>query len=138
IETLGKGKQGLSIKEVTSNGNIIKSIEDKIQKHFNSHPYIDKQAMMIVEDALEFSDLSDLEKIICEKSNYDSFATFFGSKEEFIKRFNQVGAFRIQKRHSRRMQGQGNNRRIDSMTINDCKAGMEWFERIQSRGSTLQ
>lgn len=134
VAELRKNKTIITLLHLTNNTQIINTIKEKIVKHKKRNPYIDVDELMNnVEEALEFSDLSDLELLICGKS-YKYFEDTFGIEDEFKKRFSQIMAFRIQKRHSRRTKmNENSTREYDDITINDCKAAIEWFKRIRTR-----
>ena len=138
IQVLNTEKQVNKIEDLTGKPFILESINKKIRRHITQYPTEKFEDLIEPEQALEFTDLSNLELIICSKSkkHYQYFEPIFGDIENFRYRFKQILNFRNVKRHlRRRFDKSTESRRLDQIAINDVKAGIEWFERIiESRG----
>ncbi|MEM6397719.1 MAG: ATP-binding protein [Bacteroidota bacterium] len=131
IDKIGEVRKLKKMSDLTNRDFILDGIERKINNYMKKYPASDKEQMEKPEHALEFSDLSNLQYIICStsKGNYRHFEKIFGDKKNFQLRFGQLLEFRNIKRHIRRTVIRG-RKEIDPIAINDVKAGIEWFERI--------
>lgn len=130
IEQIELGLRNLISSIFRSNGNklneflpgsLINKIDIRVNKELKSNPHLKEEDFEQIEDQIQFLDFPDYFNIAAKKSNWDSFETIFGNKQELQNRVKRLSDLRNRIRHSRD---------INETDKLDGQASITWFKNI--------
>lgn len=126
IEAIELGLRDLIVDSLDGSGrklpsHVAQKIDDRIQLATRKNPALDAEHLATLEGRLEFGDLRELQDVLVNKSLWDLFQNRFLTKENLIKRFDQLAELRNAIRHSRT---------VDDVTRKEGEAAIIWFEKV--------
>ncbi|MDZ7718980.1 MAG: DUF262 domain-containing protein [Balneolaceae bacterium] len=113
-------RNGKKLKEFLP-GHLINKIDIRVNKELKSNPHLKEDDFEQIEDQIQFLDFSDYFDITATKSNWSSFESIFGNKQELQNRIRKLSDLRNRIRHSRD---------INETDKLDGQASITWFKNI--------
>jgi hypothetical protein len=108
--------------------HVAQRIEERIERALAKNTAIDPEHYATLEGMLEYADLRELQDTIVNGALWSLFSGVFGTKEELIKRFDQLAEARNTIRHSRT---------LNEVARRDGEASIAWFQSVLARNAVV-
>lgn len=113
-------------------------ILSEIDKHIAKNPGVEKNAMLELRTALNFTTIYDLRQIMnsSDKKWKNEFSGKFGKYRSFEKKLDQIEEFRNMIYHRKKTVSGQDGLDYDPDVISECETGINWFNKIYSKISS--